>query len=211
MSSDRPSGGPSPEAEPDRELGLADALRIRGGPLLEALERHAPGARSHAESTATFAFAAAAHLGLGRDTCDGVREAARLHEVGTVYVPREVLAKPAAEREPDEREQYEARFEAGYRLARGAGIPEQACEWLLRTGESFDGGGPEGLAGDAIPIESRLMRAACAFQSAVAEPSPESTLPPDRRALERLQAQAGAELDPAVVAALAAVVERTGI
>ena len=85
-----------------------------------------------------------------------------------VYVPSEVLAKPPGELTPEERELLDSRFASGAELARGAGIPEQACEWIRATGERFDGGGPQGLAGERIPIESRIVRVACAFDAVVA-------------------------------------------
>ena len=85
MSSDHQSGDPSPATEPGADAADPALLRLRGAPLLEALERHAEGARDHAESTATYAFAAAAELGLARDTCALLREASRLHEIGQIY------------------------------------------------------------------------------------------------------------------------------
>ena len=203
MSSDRQSDGPSAAAEPD----VAERVRIRGEPLLEALERHLPGARAHADSTATYAFAAAAELGFDRDRCELAREAVRLHGVGQVYVSPAVLQTPAAKRGMRERREFDAHYEAGYRLARGAGIPEEACDWLLRQRESFDGSGPEGLAGEAIPVESRLMRATCAFHAAVTDPAPESEAP-HLRGVERIKQQSGTELDPVVITALVAVVVR---
>src|SRR2546421_299098 len=81
------------------------------------------------------------------------REAAELHDIGKVYVPALTLGKPASELGPAERRQLEGRFESAYQLGLGAGLPEQVCEWLRRSGERWDGAGPGGLAGDAIPIE----------------------------------------------------------
>lgn len=203
MSSAHPSGGPSQPAEP--ELGLAAILRIRGAPLLEALEHHHEGARDHAEATASYAFAIAAELGRDRAQSEVAREAAKLHEVGHVYVPVATLAKPPGERSEDDERALAGAHEAAYRLARGAGIPEPACGWLLRFRERWDGRGPEGLGGEQIPIESRLMRTACVCQTALAAPG---NLDPRRHAIEQLGLGAAAELDPRVVAATIAVLER---
>ena len=203
MSSDHPSDAPSYPPEP--QLGLAAVLRIRGLPLLEALERHAPGAREHAEATASYAFAIAAELGFNREQCEVARELAQLHEIGQVYVPVTVLTKPEGERDEVERDQFEAHYEAGYRLARGGGIPENACAWLLRLRERFDGTGPEGLGGERIPIESRMIRAACVGHTALAAPG---TADPRLNALGELGRRAGSELDPKAAAALAAILER---
>ena len=58
MSSDPPNASPSPAAdEPPADDRLLEQVRLRGAPLLEALEGHVPGAREHAEATGGYAFA----------------------------------------------------------------------------------------------------------------------------------------------------------
>ena len=205
MSSDPPSGARSSEPEPAR-------VKARGSELLDALERHLPGSRDHADATATYAFAAAAELGLERDHAEAVREAARLHEVGNVYVPATVLVKPPSELTPNDRALLDPRFASGAELARGAGVPDQACEWIGAVGERFDGSGPAGLAGEQIPIESRIVRVACVCATALAAAAPATggASSDERRqmAIRELRAAAGSELDPRVTAALVAMLER---
>jgi HD-GYP domain-containing protein (c-di-GMP phosphodiesterase class II) len=207
MSSDPPSDARSAaSAEP----GLAAEVRLRGQPLIEALEKHLPGAREHANGTGSYAFIAAAGLGFDRAHAELVREAARLHDVGKVYVPAEVLGRPEAELSPDQAAQVANRFEAGATLARGAGIPETVCVWLLRLREHFDGTGPTGIGGEAIPVESRIIKAACVCDSAMSDPAVVSN-PADRAetAFERLGTVTGTELDPRVVDALGSVISRS--
>jgi HD-GYP domain-containing protein (c-di-GMP phosphodiesterase class II) len=195
MSSDPPSAAPSPAPEPGG-ADRAALLRERGAPLLEALGEHSPVARDHSESTAAYAFAAAAELGCDRPTCDLVREAARLHEIGLVYGSESGLGGHQDE---------------AYRLAHNAALDEGVCTWLLQAGERFDGGGAQGAGGDGIAIEARLIRVACAFHRALIEPPDDDTRAPHVRGIERLRAQAGAELDPRAVEALVAVVERAAV
>jgi HD-GYP domain-containing protein (c-di-GMP phosphodiesterase class II) len=167
-----------------------------------------PGAREHADGTASYAFVAAVAIGFDRTQCDVAREVARLHEIGLVYVPIEILNRPPSAWDEAEEAAVESHFEAGYRLARGAGLPETACGWLLRARERFDGNGPEGLGGGRIPIESRLIRAACVCQTTLST----AGLPGDPSAPERARAelsrQAAAQLDPSIAAALLGVLER---
>jgi len=206
MSSDRPSDAPSPERGPEPELDLASLVRVRGGPLLDALERHLPGSLEHARATAAYAFAAAVGLGFERSQCEVAREAAMLHEVGLIYVPAAIAGKPASARDEREAETWGENYESAYRLTRGAGIPEHVCGWLLRTRESYDGSGPQQLAAEQIPIESRLIRAACACQTALASTPGDDRLPV-RAALETLAVRAGADLDPRVVVSLSSILE----
>jgi HD-GYP domain-containing protein (c-di-GMP phosphodiesterase class II) len=170
MSSAPLNAGPSPAAD-------ADAGEL----LVRALEQRVPGARAHADATASYSFAIAAELGFARDECDAVRDAARLHEVGRLYVDDD--AHPAA----------------GYRLAVGAGVAEPLCEWILHSGDRFD-------AGARIPVESRVIAAACEYHARLGEGGD----PGDggRRALIGVAELAGGRLDPIAVDALARVVER---
>ncbi len=212
-----PSGGPS--RGPDRggldaqsEFSLASLVRMRGASLVDALEAHLPGSREHAEATASYAFAIAVELGHDRSHAELVREAAKLHDVGKVYVPRELLMTDPSKLSPDRRAEFERHHEAAHGLARGAGIPEQVCGWILRVREQFDGHGPEGLTADGIPIESRIARVACACDLVLSTPAFASDGPAlggrRRMVLEELRGGAGSILDPRVVDAMVAVLER---
>jgi putative nucleotidyltransferase with HDIG domain len=210
MSSDRPSGAPShgpdplPAAGEDRtDAAVVRLVGVRGEPLLGALEGHLPGARRHADGTASYAFAAAAWLDLARSHCEVVREAARLHDIGKVYVPAELLTRPPGELATDERALVFSHFEATAKLARGAGLPQTVCRWLLAVRERYDGGGPDGLAGERIPLESRIIRVACAYDAVTSDTAFGDSLE-ERRGVAKaaMQGTAGAELDPRVVDAL---------
>jgi HD-GYP domain-containing protein (c-di-GMP phosphodiesterase class II) len=193
MSSDHPNAGPSPEtrAVPEGEGGKF---------LLWALDERLPGAREHADATASYAFATAAELGIGRDHSLLVREAARLHEVGKLYVPEPLLRRPRADLSPQQLARIEAHATAGARVARSAGLPDEACEWILGAGERFDSG-----AEPALP--ARIIAAACAYDTLLRETSQDRGAA-QRWALIRVIEEAGGRLDPMAVDGLARVVER---
>ena len=154
----------------------------------------------------------AAELGHSRARCELGRETARLHEIGLVYVPQAVLERPLTELGPQDAAAIEGQAEAGFRLARGAGVPEQVCGWLLRARERYDGSGPGGLAAAAIPIESRICRAACACAGLLAEEGEEAPIAARAaRTRNALAAAAGRELDPAVVEALGGALDRIAL
>jgi HD-GYP domain-containing protein (c-di-GMP phosphodiesterase class II) len=195
---------PTPQLEP----GLAAVVGTRGATLLDGLERHLPGSSDHADGTASYAFATAVELGLERGHAEAVREIAGLHEMGKVYVPAAVLAKLPGELTPEESAQFDSHFAKGAELARGAGIPEPAAAWIEAAGERFDGAGPGGLLREQIPLESRIVRAACAFDGAFAAVAAAPPAERRRAAIEELRSAAGSELDPRVVETLASIVER---
>ena len=204
MTSDPPSGSPSPPPDqPPADPGLAELVRLRGAPLLEALEAHLPGSFDHADATGAQAFVAAVALGLDRAAAELCRETAKLHDIGLVYVPAATARTHFQAWSEEQRAQFDAHYEAGAKLALGAGIPDEVCGWLLQIRERFDGLGPDGVAGETIPVAARIARAACAYDTLLASQQGGQTLNERRRdAATRLQAAAGHELDPAIVDAL---------
>jgi HD-GYP domain-containing protein (c-di-GMP phosphodiesterase class II) len=213
MSSDPQSGArsPAPDAQSADERAafhLVPLVRSRGAALIDALEAHFPGSREQAEAASTYAFAAAVELGLSRGAAELTREAAKLHDIGRVYVPAEILAKPAWRRSREEAAEVELHHEKGAQLALGAGIPAQVCEWIRMGAERYDGGGPNGLRGEAIPLQARISRAAYATYGALTAEGSERADERARGPADALQGSAGRELDPRVVAALARLLER---
>ena len=203
MSSDPQSDAPSPAAEPSAPPPDAELVRQRGADLLAALEARSPGSLAHADLTARWTLAIAAELRLPRATALALRETARLHAIGTLYLDAPLAGRGDSEGSPEERDAFDAQAEAAARLAAGAGLPSAPCIWLEHWRERFEGGGPKGLFGGAIPLESRIIRAACAFAHELDADSDPG------RALERLGEQAGAELDPAAIGAIAFVLDRS--
>jgi HD-GYP domain-containing protein (c-di-GMP phosphodiesterase class II) len=217
MSSDPPSAArsaapdqpPDPTQGPAEELGLVPLVRSRGAALIDALDAHYPGSREQAEAASTYAFAAAVELGLSRAAAELVREAAKLHDVGRVYVPAEVLARPEWSRSREEAAEVETHHQKGAQLALGAGIPERVCEWIRMGAERYDGGGPQRLRGEAIPLQARISRAAYATYGALtAEAAERGPGGRARNPADALRSSAGRELDPRVVEALTSVLER---
>ena len=213
MSSDRPSDAPSPLPEPMAAAPeeLATIVRARGAPLIEAVERHLPGAAEHAEGDRLLRVRrrGRARLRPRSAASSPVRRRSCTRSASSTCRRRWRRSLPRSAT-PPRRPRSTAHYEAGYRLARGAGIPEQVCGWLLRQRERFDGSGPEGLEGERIPVEARLIRAACICQTALAATDPGDDRPALERAHAALAAAAGSELDPQVVAALSAVLGRAG-
>ena len=80
-----------------------------------------------------------------------------MHEVGKLYVPAELLFAPPADLSEEGREQLAGYPVHGHALARGAGVPDRACAWILNARERWDGTGPTGLAGADIPFGSRVI------------------------------------------------------
>lgn len=130
---------------------------------------------------------------------------ALLHDVGKIAVPKEIINKPGA-LTPDEWEVIKTHTVEGERmLDRIGGLMARIGRIVRSAHERWDGDGyPDGLAGDEIPIESRIIFCCDAF-NAMTTDRPYRPGRSQAEALAELQANAGTQFDPRVVETLAGV------
>ncbi len=173
-------------------------MRRLGAPLVEALEGAMPGARARGEITAALAGAIAVEA--GEPDAAVIAEAARLQEVGKLYVEPELRWLPLGAGEPGSSERLAAHFEHGHALARGAGLPNRVCAWILNARERWDGGGPTGLGGTEIPFGARAIAVAREYVDAPQAESRGEAVDPRAAGIARLGALAGTVLDAQLAA-----------
>ncbi|MCE7883715.1 MAG: HD-GYP domain-containing protein [Actinobacteria bacterium ATB1] len=125
---------------------------------------------------------------------------ALFHDVGTLAIPDEILNKPGALTEA-ERQLIESHVETGYAMASRVHLLWEAALAVRHHHEWWDGSGyPDGLSGDAIPIEARVIAAADMFD-ALTKPRPYREALTTDDALMMMRVEAGTHLDPDVFAA----------
>jgi putative two-component system response regulator len=128
-------------------------------------------ALGHMERTGEVAAVQAARAGFPAGRVERLRRTARLHDIGKAMVDPEILAKPAA-LDPEEFEEIKRHTSIGHRILALSG---EADAWLsaliaLTHHEHFDGSGyPAGLSEDQIPIESRIVAVADAFDALLSD------------------------------------------
>ena len=126
-----------------------------------------------------------------------------------IYVPASVLAAGPDARDAEGKALIATHPAYGAELALGAGVPAHACGWIRASAERFDGRGPAGLAGERVPLEARIVRVACACDTALTAPHAGGSAADHRTpAFATLRAAAGRELDPRVVEALTGMLDR---
>lgn len=136
-------------------------------------------------------------VGLEEDDLDRLALAGILHDVGKIHMDPGILGKPGP-LDPTERDLMERHPELGFAMTRNRVDPKIA-EAILYHHERFDGTGyPFGLAGEAIPILSRIVLVADAFDAMTSTRAYQPALPPEF-AVHEIQKNAGSQFDPTVV------------
>ncbi len=127
--------------------------------------------------------------------------AAELHDIGKIGVPDRVLNKPGLLTEA-ERRAIQEHSRIGFEILAGLRAFRSVARIVLYHHERFDGRGyPEGLAGERIPLESRVIALADAFD-AMTSARPYRPALSAERALEEIRAHRGDQFDPGLVGVL---------
>jgi diguanylate cyclase (GGDEF)-like protein len=177
--------------------------------LIAALSAKDPITSAHTERCSWYALLLAEELGLAEEEMSIVRLASLLHDVGKIAVPDAILHKPGPLTDEEWRQMKEHPAAALTVLGQIRAVTE-ATPAILHHHEHFDGSGyPGGLAGDDIPIASRILLVTDAFDAMTTDRPYRKALPVDH-AIGELQRNSGSQFDPAIVEAFLRVIARDG-
>ena len=193
---ERKHGGEQIAVDPKRELSWAAALAA-------AVDERMSVQHEHSNAVASLAGAVGRRLGWDEAGIGRLRLAAMLHDVGKVRVPDEILRKPGPLDDDEWREMARHPVVGAEIVARVEGL-EPIGPWIRHSHERIDGAGyPDGLAGDAIPLASRILLVADAYDAMTSDRSYRKAMPA-ADAIAELDRNSGTQFDPVCVAALKA-------
>jgi HD-GYP domain-containing protein (c-di-GMP phosphodiesterase class II) len=174
--------------------------------LVNALEARDEHSSSHGRTIADLALKVGLELGFGPPALRRLELGALLHDIGKLGIPEAILAKPAPLTDT-ERDIVNGHPILGERILAPIEQLEEVRRIVRCAHENFDGTGyPDGLSGEEIPIESRIVLACDAYHAMTTDRPYRDALAP-AEALRRLEEAAGSQFDPRVVDVCVRVLE----
>jgi HD-GYP domain-containing protein (c-di-GMP phosphodiesterase class II) len=174
--------------------------------LASAVDAKDPYTLGHSQRVTQYAMVIARELGLSNDEVEDLQLAALLHDVGKIGLPDEILLK-AGKLTSEEWEQVRKHPIWGEEILRPIKQLRRVASWIRHEHERWNGSGyPDGLRSGAIPVPSRIIAVADAFDALTSDRSYRKAVSVTE-AISILESAAGTEYDPEVVAAFLTAVE----
>jgi len=178
--------------------------KLRGalGGIIQAValtvETRDPYTASHQRRVAHLARAIANEMGLPEDQIDGIRMSAAIHDLGKISIPAEILSNPGRLNDL-QWGMIKTHPQAGYDILKTVEFPWPVAQIVLQHHERLDGSGyPQGLSGDEIMLEARILVVADVVE-AIASFRPYRPALGVGKALEEISQHRGVLYDPEAV------------
>jgi HD-GYP domain-containing protein (c-di-GMP phosphodiesterase class II) len=173
---------------------LEDSIKA----IANTVEMRDPYTAGHQRRVGQLAVAIAKELGLPENTNRGIELAASIHDLGKISVPAEILAKPSR-LSRIEMMLLRNHVEAGFDIVKDIQFPWPIATMILQHHERLDGSGyPQGLKGEQILLESRILAVADVVEAMASHRPYRAALGIDS-ALQEIERGRGVAYDAAVV------------
>jgi HD-GYP domain-containing protein (c-di-GMP phosphodiesterase class II) len=166
--------------------------------LAEAIEAKDPYLRGHSDEVSGYTASMADKLDMDDEAHDRLVLGSLLHDVGKLAIKENILLKPA-ELTPDERSAVEEHAAIGSRIVEHVPGLAGIAPAVRHHHERWDGAGyPNGLSGEEIPLEARIIAVADSYSAMTAD-RPYRGRMSSHVAQAELRRCAGTQFDPEVV------------
>lgn len=182
----------------EHQVKLRRSLEGTVEAIAATVETRDPYTAGHQRRVADLARAIGREMGLSEDVQEGLHFGALIHDLGKVQIPAEILSKPTKLTKL-EFELIKVHPQAGYDIIKGIEFPWPVAAMVHQHHERLDGSGyPQGLKGDAIALEARILAVADVVE-AMASHRPYRPGLGIEAALKEIEAKRGIWFDPAPV------------
>ena len=178
--------------------------------IVRALYKKSKIEELHSKRVACFCRKMGIALGLPKDKVEELYTIGLLHDIGKIAVNEDILHKagPLTEREWDSMRKHP---EIGFRILSTVNDMSQMAKYILYHHEKYDGSGyPKGLKGEEIPLVSRIIAIADAYEAMSSDRPYRKALPPEQ-VMEELINNEGTQFDPELLKVFVEKVIKTKI
>ncbi|MFZ5351868.1 MAG: HD domain-containing phosphohydrolase [Bacillota bacterium] len=168
------------------------------GAIINTLHEKNKREEQHSHRVSAYCQSMGKAIALSDDQVQELKTVGLLHDIGKIAIDENILNKP--ERlSKDEWDEIKKHPEIGYRILSSVNDMAEMADYVLAHHERWDGGGyPKGLKGDEIPLKSRIITIADAFDAMTCERAYRSAMSEDY-AVSELIKNAGTQFDPLLV------------
>lgn len=178
--------------------------------LSQAIDAKDGFTRGHADRVSRIAGAIAREMGLNEKAIEQIELAGLLHDIGKIGVEDRILMKPAR-LDADETELMRRHPIYGASILEPSAALRPLVPLVLHHHENFDGSGyPENLKGEEIPLGSRIIIVADAYEAMTSDRIYRKAIGHEK-ALEQLNKYKGVQFDPNAVRALESTIAKHGV
>jgi len=193
----------------NQELRTAYIQTIRA--LAEAIDAKDAYTRGHSERVAVYSSRLGHQMGLRKELIERIYFAGLLHDVGKIGIPDAIITKPSRLNH-EEYEEIKKHPEIGAKILEPVEFLHSIVPCVRHHHEWFDGsqsGYPSRLAGDQIPLPSRVIVVADTVEAMTSDRPYRKALPIDV-VVSELHKYAGSQFDPVVVDAFLKLLDDEG-
>ena len=196
--------GKTAEALSDSVGKLDRLLEQTIGLLSITIEKRDPYTMGHQKKVAQLASAICRKMKQNREFCHRLYLTSLVHDIGKISIPAEILTKPHP-LSGIERNLLETHSRSGFEILEQVDFPWPLARTVLQHHERLDGSGyPDGLKGDSILLEARILAVADVVE-AISSDRPYRAALGQVAALEEIRVHRGESFDPDVVDACLAL------
>jgi len=185
--------------------GIAEQFMNFVSALASSIDAKDPYTHGHSKRVTMYSLAIANALGLDDEEKEDLELAGYLHDIGKIGMPQDILQKPMTLSD-DEFEVVKRHPANGVKILENLKNLKNVSKFILHHHERMDGTGyPSGLAGEDIPLGSRILAVADAFD-AITSNRPYRKASRTKEALLEIEINAGRQFDPVVVGVFVSLV-----
>jgi putative nucleotidyltransferase with HDIG domain len=187
------------------ELRLA--YQEMAGALSNAIDARDAYTRGHSERVAEYAAMLAKELRFPEDRIELIRYVGLLHDVGKIGIRDEIMKKQGTYTY-EEYQEMKIHATMGAQMLQGMKFLGKGQDWVRHHHERWDGRGfPDGLKGEDIPIEARIIACADSFDAMTTDRPYKEKMTFDDARKELIRCK-GTQFDPEVVKAMLRVIDK---